>query len=395
MKQKTFYKTLLEFNQFPLKARQCLEDKRLTHTEKRILEGYLFVRNNQNDEALTLLRDLPVSELDFVEAQKKLIIGIALNNLSDFQQSEKYLLEAIRILKELNTPYFEFIGLFNLYFIYSNSNQLSLMEETIAQMDRLQIVEEIQSIRILRCKFDFFSESGRTDQAHEILRQLDTYKSRMAESDIISQLVCEFSFYVKHENFEQCRLILDEMKQYRKFQLTENFNFMKKLLDHLVMNAPIYLYGDDFKSIPLLYNQLKVIHALEDLDRKSAEDTWERLMKSFPESYLPGFKYVGAKCLFSLCLEKHLDSTISKSGLVKPESSSKLESLLRLMESLKKPVSKGELYELIWGEGPSDKDDLKKLARLISRARLENGIDIKSRKGTYYIEEISVRKKIA
>ena len=49
---------------------------------------------------------------------------------------------------------------------------------------------------------------------------------------------------------------------------------------------------------------------------------------------------------------------------------------------------------MIWGEAPEDKDQLRKLSVLVSRLRHDKGIDIQTRKGTYFlIKEISQKKK--
>lgn len=205
----------------------------------------------------------------------------------------------------------------------------------------------------------------------------------MSEGDIISHLVCEFMFFVQCDELNHCDKILNEMKKYRKFQLTENFNFMKRLLAHLQTNAPVYFYENDFKSTPLLSLQLKLIHCFEEKNIAGAEKTWHELGKLNPESYLPGFHYVVRKYLFSLCLEKHHSKRKDEPARQNFEELSKLDLLLKLLTPSEAPLSKENIYEQLWDEPPQFKEDLKKLTRLISRARLERGIDIKSRKCTY------------
>jgi DNA-binding response OmpR family regulator len=75
----------------------------------------------------------------------------------------------------------------------------------------------------------------------------------------------------------------------------------------------------------------------------------------------------------------------------KVEAQSKLDLLLKLLSTSETPLTKGNIYEQLWDQAPEFKDDLKKLTRLISRARSERGVEIKSRKGTYYVE---IQKKI-
>ncbi|MBA2404755.1 MAG: hypothetical protein H0V66_08290 [Bdellovibrionales bacterium] len=47
---------------------------------------------------------------------------------------------------------------------------------------------------------------------------------------------------------------------------------------------------------------------------------------------------------------------------------------------------KEELYLQIYGEPIQNKEDLKKLAQLIYKARLAREVEIKTRKGCYFID---------
>lgn len=392
MQQKTFYKILLEFSANPAKAKQCLSDKRLTSTEKKIVEGHLLIRNNENQLALDLMRKLSPSELPFVEGQRKFLMGLALNNLSYFGEAEKMIKESLDVFKKFQTHYFHFAGNFMLFTIYSNRNQTQQMKQTLEILESIPVISDVQVLRVLRCRFDYYSMVDAA-QARLILAEIEPKKKDMTEGDIISQLVCEFMFFVQLEELDQCEKILNEMKKYRKFNLTENFNFMKKLLAHLKTNAPIYLYGDDFKATPMLYLQLKVIHSFEEKNVKGAETFWNELHVFNPEIYLPDFKYAGTKCLFSLCLDKHRISYKEKIDIPKVEDLSQLDALVELLMSSQSPLSKNHIYEYLWNELPEDKDDMKKLTRLISRVRSERGIDIKSRKGTYFIDPVAAKAK--
>ncbi len=393
MQQKTFYKTLLEFNSNPAKAKQCLTDKRLTLTEKKILEGYLFIRNNENQLALQLMKQLSPSDLPFVEGQRKFLMALALNNMSFFSEAEKMIAESLKILDHFEAPYFLFGGNFLLFTIYSNQGRFDLMKQALDRLEAIPVVLEIQKIRLLRCRFDYFSITD-AKRAKEILKDIECIKNEMSEGDIISHLVCEFMFFVQCDELNHCEKILNEMKKYRKFHLTENFNFMKKLLAHLQTNAPVYFYENDFKAAPLLSLQLKLIHCFEEKNIAGAENTWQELGQLNPESYLPGFHYVGRKCLFSLCLEKHHSKRKDEPVMQNVEELSKLDLLLKLLASSESPLSKGSIYEQLWDEPAQFKEDLKKLTRLISRARAERGIDIKSRKGTYYVDHDEMKRKV-
>ena len=393
MQQKTFYKTFLEINLDPRKVKQALVDKRLTRIEKDILESYILIRNNQNSEALIRLEALAVSEFPFVEALKNLLIGISLNNNSYFAEAEQAIWKSIPALKSLESHYFLFVGYFNLCIIYNNSRELVRMGEMIEAMELIPFESELQHTRMLRCKFNYYSEMNNIEQAMSVLNAIEPRKSTMPEGDIISQLVFEFMFFVKQKDFGKCSSLLVEMKKFRKFNLTENFNFMKKMLHHLTDGGPIYAYQADFQNTPVLYHQIKVIQAMEEKNENLAREHWNSLVEKNANIYKNNFEYNGVTCLFSLCLEKHQNVFSHPVELKIQEGQTKLDTLIELLSAAKSPLSGPYIYEIIWGEHPVEKQDMNKLLRLIYRAKTERRISIRFRKGTYFIEELKENKK--
>jgi hypothetical protein len=250
-------------------------------------------------------------------------------------------------------------------------------------------------MRLLRCQFNLASETGDFQQAKVLLSLINPYKEEMCESDKISQLVSEFIFFVKIDDFEACRNSLDKMKSNRKFHLSENYNYMKKLLEHLTQDAPVYVYKEDFASTPILDYQIRIIGALEEKNLALAEEYWSKLKEIHPDLYSENFEFKGGKSLFYLCLKKHLSHIKTKDILEEDHSISHLKRLVEIFKTSGGPISKGLLYEQLWNQPPSDKDDLKRLSRLISRLRTEKGMNIASRKGTYLYSSPSKKKKIA
>jgi hypothetical protein len=395
IQQKTFFKILQEISLFPEKSSGWLRDKRLSNIEKKIIESFLLVRDNQNQAAIHLIENLPKSEMPFVESQRNLISGIAYNNLTRFEEAERTISLALPVLMELESHHFLFTSYFNLCHIFVNTKQLSKMKNILALMSCLPFESELQKIRLLRCQFNYFSEIGNIDEANELLKEIEQYKSRMCESDRISQLVSEFMFKVKVEKFDDCRTCLEQMKKNRKFHLSENYNYMKKMLDHLTLDAPVYVYSEDFVSTPVLDYQIRVIHAFEEKNYQLAEMFWGRLKAGANELYSDNFEYNGGICLFSLCLKKHLHYMRLNQANYEDDAASYFRRLAEIFKTSSGPITKGFLYELLWGHPPIDKDDLKKLGRLISRLRSEKGMDIASRKGTYFYNNSGKKKKVA
>ncbi len=386
MEQKTFYRILLELSRTPQKSKQYLSDQRLSLAEKKIIEGHLLIRNNQNDKVIDLLKPIVGVFPSFVEAQKNLLLGVAFNNLSRFDEAGEHLRLAALILDETPFHHFRFNAWFNLFLTYFNQGKQLKMKSALGVLKEIPQLNETSKIRLLRCQFLFHFEIDEFEKAREYLYLIRNFKNKMVESDLISHLVAEFMFYVKVEEFKNCENVLQEMKKHRKFQLTENFNFMKVLLDHLCEDTPIYAYDDTFKNTPVLFHQLKLLQSFESGDAKASLFHWEQLQDLMSEHFAEPYSYVGPKNLFSLCLNKHLLMNSNEKKMLQVVGSTKKEILLSILIHQKSPITKETLFEMVWGRSAQCKDDLQMLTRLISRVRKENHVQVQTRKGAYFVK---------
>ena len=378
MKEKTFYKILIEFTTSIEKTKRSLADRRMTQTEKLIIEGHLNIRKNLNLEVLKIFSETSPSELPFVESQRQLLIGSALNNLSRFTEAEKHILESLRILKSVEAPFFEFYSYHLLFTIYDNLHQPALMFKTIQAMAPLEKTKR-QEAQFLICEFCYEQVAGNFEQANIYLSEINKRLNDLTEGDIVHQLVNEFSFHVILSDLKSASDILGKLKTYRNYQLTENYNFMKKMLDHLIDGSPLYVYDHQFQEVPVLLHQLKVIQSLEEKNEILARTHWEKLKEISPKTYGDTFEYRGAQCLFSLGLKKHEPQ--KEMIIVKGET--KIDQLYSILVNATSPVHGSLIYELLWGAHPTEKEDLKKVSRLISRLKSEKNLTVEFRKGAY------------
>lgn len=375
----------MEFNNSPVKVKSFFDDKRLTLVEKKILQGYLLVRDNRNTEVLDLLDGIPASPHAFIEGQRNLLLGLAHNNLTHFEDSRKFILVANSYFKELSLPYFEFLGLFNLFIIGYNTQNLLMMKKSLDKLHLIESTGSLQDQRMLRVQFMYHTHVNNIEEAQKFSTLIEKEINKFKESDVISYLTNLFMFHLKNDRFQECQQDLERMKNFRKYHLSENFNFMKKLLDHFMYDTPIYEYSY-FKSTPLLGCQFRVIQCLEENNLKTAKEFWEKLHAMSPHLYGPEFNYRGEKSLFSLCLDKYLKNKQLHSD-VQIDDSSKINTFITLLRNHKNGLSKELLHELIWGQTLQNKNDLIKLAKLAYRAKHEKNLNIKSRKGSYLLDE--------
>lgn len=391
MKEKTFYKILIEFTFSIETTKRRLSDLRLTKMEKLIIEGHLNIRKNLNQEVLKTFSDSSPSELPFVESQRQLLIGSALNNLSRFAEAEKHVLESLKILKNVEAPFFEFYSQHLLFTIYDNLNQPSMMLKTINAMKALQKTKR-QEAQFLICEFCYEQQVGNDKKAKAYLNQIDALMGDLPEGDVVRQLVNKFSFYVMLMELDSANEVLAELKQFRNYQLTENYNFMKKMLDHLIGGTPLYIYEHQFQNVPVLLHQLKVIQSLEEKNLDLACSHWEKLKEIAPKTYGKAFDYHGATCLFSLGLKKHITQVVNAKDIITPVGETKFDQLFSILQNAKAPIHASMIYELLWGEVPEEKEDLKKVSRLISRLKSEKNLTIEYRKGTYSLIQSKASK---
>jgi hypothetical protein len=139
--------------------------------------------------------------------------------------------------------------------------------------------------------------------------------------------------------------------------------------------------------------QLRFIQALEETDLEKANKHWKDLTKMMPDVYQENFVFNGKKCLFSLCLNKHLFKTVRAQPIVRNENNSLVDALYQLLSNSSSPLSKSYIYEYLWNEIPIEKEDFNKLERLVSRMRSEKGVDAISRKNTYSIKAPTSKKQ--
>lgn len=391
MKEKTFYKILIEFTSSIEKTKRSLADRRLTKTEKLIIEGHLNIRKNLNQEVLNSFSDTSASELPFVESQRQLLIGSALNNLSRFQEAEKHILHSLKLLDPAYAPFFQFYSLQLLFTIYDNLHQPALMQKTIQAMESLE-KNKRQQAQFLICQFCYEQQVGHFDNAEALLEKINSRMSDLSEGDIVRQLVNKFIFVVMMRDLKQANTVLTELKQFRNYQLTENYNFMKKMLDHLIDGSPLYVYDHQFQDVPVLLHQLKVIQSLEEKNLDLARSHWEKLKAISPKTYGKPFEYHGSTCLFSLGLEKHAIHVSNTQEVLIPTGETKLDQLYSILQKAHAPTHASMIYELLWGEMPEEKEDMKKVSRLISRLKSEKNVTIEFRKGAYTLVKEKVSK---
>ncbi len=390
--EKTFAQVLIEFNTYPHKVKAFLADNRLSAAEKNILQAHLNIRDNKNEEVISALLHLSSGTSNFIEAQRLMILGSAFNNLTKFDDAKTNLEKAIALFEKCNATYFVFHASFTLFWIFANLEDIKSMKIEFDRMGSINPQDGKQALKFLRSKFCFFQLSGLEIEAKDVLMKIDQHFFSMNEDDKTRHLIDKFIFFIQINDLLGAKEILESSKKFRKFSLSENYNYMKKMLDHLILNTPLYAYEKDFKGTPMLFDQIKCIQMLEENNIEGAREIWGRLSKSSPELYKEFLVYNGKRSLFSLCLEKHHPQQSFFRLDPQKEYPSKLDALVDHLFKANGPIRAAHLFELVWGEPAEAKEDLIKVSRLVYRAKVDRKIDIEYRKGTYTLKKGSISK---
>lgn len=388
-KPKAFLEALAVIHSDPRKGRRFLQDKRISQTEKKIITAWFLLKTCKHDEIFKLLNDVSAEGHPLVEGERKLILGITYNNCGYFHKAIDLITEACEVIDQFPLPKHHFTAISNLFVAHFNLENVSEMSNCLKSMERLLKSEFSipKKIYLLQSQFEYYLTAGANDEASECMKEIDLHLSYMDDALIMSHFIAKFKFFIKTDQFTLAGSILEESKQYRLFRFSPNFTFMRLALKHFLKNESLYVYKKDFIGCELLYDQLMTIQGLEESDQEKALKHWNNLRATDPKTYGENFHFNGSKCLFSLCLNKHMAGV--EDEVEKIESSeNNIGTLINLLTKSKTPIKKDMLFKLIWGREAQNEADDTRFKNLISYARKERGFNIAFKKGCYFIESI-------
>ena len=384
-KHKAFLSALILINTESRKAKQFLNDKRMTFQEKTLVASFLALRDFENEEVIQVLLKM-ICKDPFVETQRQFCLGAAYNNLTQFEEAKIHLLNSIHQNKFQGAEVLRFAACQSLFTVYLNLHDKIGMSEMITLMKKDKKFLESSPLHIEFCEFSHSIQCGDFKNAEKRKGNLEKNYENLNEHQKMSYLYDLFDFYFYQELYTKAENITERMKLLKKYKNATHVTYMKTLISFLSNGNPLYLYEKDYIKYPLLFNQLLCLKALECGDEIGARGAWSMLQQLDPLTCKEPFQYLGPPNLFSKTLEKLLSHQFKKVEMVNINPLMKKEEmLLTILSSSSLPMSKETLYQSIWSEQLNSKDDLMKLAKLVQRAKEKYGIEIKSVKGSYVL----------
>ncbi len=386
IKTKVFFDLIFSHTRDPKRVKRFIKiDKRLTMSEKQILNGFLLMRDNKNAEALELAEDISSQADDFVECLRFFLLAATLNNLGHYEKALVYFQKSRNKLVCGALPNLEYVLLNNISNVYLNLHKTVKAQEVLEEMQALKgISDENQNRLDLQCLYVACVNEDRkmADKYFHRLKQIED-KFECQAQVILQETYCYYGVvFCEHKLSYQALKVLSGLKKY--FQ-TQHYNYYKLLLEHLTEDAPIYIVEGEFKTHPLRLWELKLIRALEISDRSMAESAWNFLMHQNPYAFQPHFVYQGPKSLFSLCFSKNV-ANIQKNQLdyVREKNVSMLDAMANILKE-KKELTRDELFFYLYGREPESKDEIHRLAKYVSKLKTTKGISVSLKKGVYKI----------
>lgn len=388
MEPKTFLASMELISSDPKKAKSFLKDKRITQEEKAILQGYLYVRKNQFTKVITLFKGHAAPASSVAKGLKEILLGLSHHNLSHFREAIPFYESAVQKLNREHYSYFWLIAVTNLFMVHLNLQNEDGMREALEVLLGYDTEHLHEKVKIVRCFFNYHSFKGDYPKADEALHDLDRLRDKLSQSDQINLLIDHFVLEIKRDQFDRCYGFLEQMKSFRDFNISANFNYMKKLLDHAVHGSPIYFQEDVFKEHPVLFLQIKCIRAMEEHRLAEAQTYWNQLREVFPSLYQKDFQFRGQKSLFSLCVEKHRhgivqDAPVTSVGLAV----SVKDKIISILAQHSSPVHKETLYQLVFEKEAETKGDLQRLSKNIYKLNQSKEVQIDYKKGCYFLKK--------
>jgi tetratricopeptide (TPR) repeat protein len=366
------------------KFSEFVDDKRLTQTEKVVLNGWLNLKQNKNKEMLQSLESIKTIPDDYIASQVSFLKGCLYNNSGQFKKSVNYFKKSLQFLENYDAQFEKFnLGL-SLIGVYFNLGQAQEMLESIKIITNFDPKTQKSKLYIEQSFFSYFLLTGEYENAEQYFNKLQMKIDLFSSIDKVVFYISSYELFINLSQFKKARETIKKLEEIRSFQNSSNLIYMKMMIDHFELNKPLYVYQKDFIKDDFLFHQISVIKSLEEEEISEAKKHWQFLMDVMPWCYQENFEYHGRKSIFKLCLDKYFSQKMSSTTVnLNQEFSTKEEHLVFLIQN--GIHNKEELYKHIWGEAHQSKEDLAKLKKLVSRVRAKLGIELKFQKNCYKI----------
>ncbi|MCT4640701.1 MAG: hypothetical protein N4A33_00285 [Bacteriovoracaceae bacterium] len=380
-----FDKLILKISDDVEYIKRNLRNDKLTNIEKNVLKGWLELRKSRYDEVLVYLEKIRLTPIKYFQGHGYLLLGILENNKGNFVYSIKAFEKAIDFFNSCDVSDEVLFYLdYNQYIAVSNLQDKQRMKKVLEKILKYNNTSIKQNLYTLQCQFnyDVAISNDRAEESRLLFRKQMIHAS---DSLIASFLITEFRYYAATNNEDMCYDTLAELKKIRNFSISDNYKFMKRLLDFIFKAKNIYVYDYEFNLNKLLYWQLKLLQSLEEKEDMLAKKYWSYLKEKCPNLYGDFLEFKGIKSVFSIALKK-LARQSGKSSFFVNDSLSPLEKLFSLLVVQKQVLNKEGIFNALWNKPLETAQDEVKIKNLFARFRKKYPQKLVYRRGQYSVE---------
>lgn len=393
---KTFIHAIELFHAGHRSFKKFFTDNRLSFTERALLRALSDIRANRYQSVINKVSKLSVFNTDLIQGVRDIILGVAHNNTGDFKKAISLYLAAIPLINKEQNIACSFMLYYNYFVTSSNLLDINHMSTCVEyfKSNRFQILR--QEIARDICLFFYYSFIEDFTECCNLMRSIESQRDSMSEATWNNYLIFKFNFYVKQEDFANCRKVLKDLSQIRTFKCIENYKFMQIMLDHVEHGHPVYAYPRDFKTVPILLSQIMIIKSLEVCDIENAESFWKNIQEVYPHLYKNSFEFTGQKCLFSLALAKHkaavVDQNIHRDHISVQKN--KVVQLWDILQHARHPVFVGEIYEIIYQQKYNqEKEQARKIQVLMFKLKKKYSVEVSFHRNHYKLTTFKFKEK--
>lgn len=362
-----FYDTFRLLSLNPKKFKYRLKNNKFDINEKKLLLALEAISRKDKETVFILLKNKKFDEV-FLDGVRLFLLGFTNNYFCMFSFGIEDLEKSVKKLKGTEYEPFLFHSYLSLLVCYSNRKDPPMINKYIKLLNQFDPVCPYQKISLQHALCVGYLTIDKLDNCELIIK--DVKKDNNEYLSIYESSFClnEFLISLKRKDIDSCGDILNRYKNLGGFSVKANYLYMKKMMDHLYLNAPLYVYRKDFELFPELFHQLQVLKDLSTFAIDDARNTWSVLQKHNSELYRDDFVFQGDFSLFSIGLDKYKDiiESIKNKKLDFDINMSPMEKIHFLFENNKRPFTKEKLIELIWNEEISELS-LVRLRQLIYR----------------------------
>lgn len=389
LKHNTFIKAYNEINISHKKYKVYLHSSELTQTEKNLLKALLFLKKEEIQDALELLKRTNPTN-DFLKAYKNYFLGLAYNHTGKYEISAKYLVKSILTFIKIKEPTHQYRPISIISMVYFNLKDTKRLKKYYKVYTAIK--EDNDKHNILDYNYRIFINilDKKNIDAIELINEVISKHKNQIIQNLRFYYTLKFMAFINNEDYDSCYDVSESYKSATGFKVKANYKYMVTLLNYMTKDSSIYAYKRDFKDNDYLWLQLKVVQCLNLNNIEEAESYWLKLKENNDELYEDKFKYNGEMDIFHRSLTKALKSIkldsekldFSEEILASLKSNS--DKLYYILNHYDNFITKDQLIALIWQEQWSPKND-GRLRTLISRLQKKHEIKIDSVDGKYKI----------